>query len=94
MSAPEREDITSPPAREAKDSDRRGWLVATCIAVVLIIAAWVFLVTRTNDDPGMPGMDMGSEQRRESDAGTADRFDAQGPGTPIGLERPHEVGVA
>jgi hypothetical protein len=42
-------------------SDRRGWLIATAIEVVLILGAGVFLVSRAAHDPGMPGMDMGSE---------------------------------
>lgn len=43
-----------------RSSDRRGWLIATAVAVALILAAGVFLASRAGDDPGMPGMDMGS----------------------------------
>lgn len=52
-------------------SDRRGWLVATAVAVALILAAGVFLVSRAGDDPGMPGMDMGSEPAEGDDDATS-----------------------
>lgn len=94
MSGTKREDIIGPPVHEPMDSDRRGWLIATCIAVVVIIAAGVFLATRTSGDPGMPGMDMGSEQIRNRDEGTPGRFDGGNSGMALGLDRRHEVGVA
>ena len=94
MSGPEHVDISSPPAHKPMDSDRRGWLIATCVAVVLIIAAGVFLATRTSDDPGMPGMDMGSEQFRNPDEGTSGRSDGGSSGVVLGLDRRHEVTFA
>lgn len=39
------------------------------VAVVLILAAGVLLASRDGDDPGMPGMDMGSQPlERRGDA--------------------------
>ena len=43
----------------ASGSGRVGWLVAMGIAVAAILIAAVVLAVRTDERPGMPGMDMG-----------------------------------
>src|SRR3546814_6290789 len=49
------------PAVGASGSGRVGWLVAMGIAVAAILIAAVVLAVRTDEDPGMPGMDMGRQ---------------------------------
>lgn len=47
------------PAARASGSGRVGWLIAMSIAVAAILATAVVLAIRTDEEPGMPGMDMG-----------------------------------
>src|SRR3546814_681789 len=49
------------PAVGASGSGRVGWLVAMGIAVAAILIAAVVLAVRTDERPGMPGMDMGRQ---------------------------------
>ena len=55
----ERIDDDPAPAAQASGSGRVGWLVAMGIAVAAILIAAVVLAVRTDERPGMPGMDMG-----------------------------------
>lgn len=57
----ERTDDDPAPAGGASGSARVGWLVAMGIVVAAILVTAVVIAIRTDEDPGMPGMDMGRQ---------------------------------